>query len=215
MARVLPVETGMKRTAPLFLVLALLPNLACAPEPPEEPTETEPAETEPTLEPVFEPASAESLERSVVAVLDDVAAAREALPDDPEGAATALEKARSELLRLTDYDLPLLRAQERTYDATRHLRAGDTRACLTELEAIQEILQDLTGADVVPPEVMQRTLRLWTDARLAVETESSEAAKRLIELGQRLHNMRIKGDLALPREVPADGDGEEASGTQG
>lgn len=199
----------MKRTALLFFVLALLPGLACAPEPREEPTETEPTEPEPTLEPVFEPASAESLERGVTAVLEDLEAARGALADDPEGAATALEEAHSGLLRLTDYDLPLLRAQERAYDATRHLRAGDTRACLTELEAIQEILQDLTGADVVPPEVMQRTLRLWTDARLAVETESPEATGRLIELGQRLHNMRMKGDLALPREVPSDADGEE------
>lgn len=195
----------MKRTTTWLLALCLLAGISCAPEaaPTESDTAGDAETTEPTLEPVFEPASAESLERGLLTVLDDLSAARQALDaENAEEAATALDTAHAELRRLADYDLPLLRAQEQAFDAIRHFRSGDTAACLQGLDEIQKILQDLTGSDIVPTEEMQRTMRLWTDARLAVEGDNPEAVERLNELGRRLHNMRIKSDLVLPRKAP-------------
>lgn len=205
MARLLPYDIDMKRTTTWLLALCLLAGISCSPEaaPTESETVGDAETTEPTLEPVFEPASAESLERGLGMVLDEVDAARQALDSgDSERAATVLDTAHAELRRLADYDLPLLRAQEQAFDAIRHFRAGDVAASLEGLDSVQEILQNLTGADIVPAEEMQRTMRLWTDARLAVEGDSPEAVEQLNELGRRLHNMRIKSDLVLPRKVP-------------
>lgn len=150
--------------------------------------------------PVLEETSTAFLETETERLLDHVRTARESLESDPAAAGAALADAQEVLEDLRSYYLPLFQARERAYNAYRSLYLDDGARVAEELEKIEAILDGMAeGTEGGPLQELQALGEALSDARLATETGSNEAAPALENLARKLNQAALKGDLILRR----------------
>lgn len=157
----------------------------------------------PGWEPPLEETSTRFLATQVDDALRSLRRARRDVRSKPGDAEGKLDDALRALERMAKYYLPLLEARERTYDAHRFYYYGETRRARAELEAVEEIVDEVAGGGGSPLEAaMKRPLDLVSEAKAAVMAKSDSAPERIKSLAIQLNFMALKGGLELPDDWP-------------
>jgi len=148
--------------------------------------------------PVLEETSTTFLETETERVLNDVTSALEQLQTHPDQAEAALQQAVRSLEAINDFYLPLFQAREKAYNAFRYLRLGDHDQVARELETIEttitSMVQKAEGGTLAE---LQTLAEAVADARVAVEAGTDQGAAAVEELGRKLNQAVLKGDLIL------------------
>lgn len=165
------------------LVVVLI--LSCRQQPPE-------------WTPVLEQTSTRYLETETDRALEAVEEARKTFSQDPATSRRHLDEARSSLLRLRDYYLPLLSARESVYNAYRWYHLGERTRVLRVLATIESLLLELgqRGGPHISRE-LEPVLETVVKAKVAVTAGRGDAPDILERLGSQINMLQLKGDLAL------------------
>lgn len=154
-------------------------------------------------EPPLEETSTRVIQSRVEEALQLVRKAQGEIRSNPEQVEESLNGAVRDMERLSKYHLPLLEARERTYNAHRFLYYRERQRAITELEAVEDILDRVaaTGGTALQP-AMKEPLDLVSEAKAAVMGDSENAPDLVKSLAIKLNFMALKGRLALPDDWP-------------
>jgi hypothetical protein len=129
------------------------------------------------------------------AALDE---AQQDVVTDPEAAAESLARARSALVRLQDYYLPLLEARARAHNALLWYRHGEADRVLDELAAIESVFLAVSDRhDAQLSRELDAPLEMVVGASAAVRAGRADAAELIERLASRTNQMLLKGGLVL------------------
>lgn len=148
--------------------------------------------------PVLEETSTRFLETETGRALESIEQAQGVLAQDAASARRHLDTARSSLLRLRDYYLPLLKARGSAYNAYRWLHMGDERRVLRELATIESLLLKINqrGHPHISRE-LEPVLEIVVKTEAAVTAGRGDAAELIETLASHINMLQLKGDLAL------------------
>lgn len=148
--------------------------------------------------PVLEQTSSSYLHAEVRRTLVRVTAARQRVRSDPSDAIDLLDTAERGLRSLKDVYIPLLDARARAYNAYRHHYLGRDAEVARELEQIEESLVEVAGrVDGSVLAEVEHIQEFVGDARLEVQSGSSEVTAALRRLAEELEMAVAKADLFL------------------
>jgi hypothetical protein len=154
-------------------------------------------------EPPLENTSTRFLQDQAEEALRFVRTAQDDARSSPGQVGATLDGAVRALERISRFYLPLLEARERAYDAHRFLYFGETHRARTEIEAVEEMLDEVAqaGGPALQP-VMKDVLDLVSETKAAVIATSSNAPDLIRSLVIKLNQMALRGALELPDDWP-------------